>query len=218
MWQQRPGWEKQFVFSDQFVRSATLLFLLLNPFLISIYLLDLIQDLSWRAFTRVMLGGTLIGGAFLLVFGMVGDALFRHVLQVRFASFLLFGGIAFLIVGLRFFFQGVDALKTIRGRAGNVAGSIAIPTIIGPGTVSASISAGSHLPTGQAILAIVAPLIASVATICVFKRVHDLVHEQYESIVTQYIHVVGRISALVIGTIAVEMILRGIEMWLAPNG
>lgn len=46
------------------------------------------------------------------------------------------------------------------------------------------------------------------------KALHDSVRNRYERYVERYIDIVGRISALVIGTIAVEMILKGIDMWL----
>ena len=45
------------------VSSALLLFALLNPFLMSIYLLDLITDLPRAVFVRVLARGALISGA-----------------------------------------------------------------------------------------------------------------------------------------------------------
>jgi multiple antibiotic resistance protein len=41
------------------------------------------------------------------------------------------------------------------------------------------------------------------------------VRKRQERLVERYVDIVGRISALVIGTIAVDMILRGIDIWLA---
>ena len=38
--------------------------------------------------------------------------------------------------------------------------------------------------------------------------------QQDERLVDRYVDTVGRISALVTGTIAVDMILKGIDIWL----
>lgn len=205
------------MFSEEFIRSATLLFVLLNPFFISVYLLDLIQDMAWPVFASVLTRGAVISGVVFIAFALLGDALFTNVLQVRFASFLLFGGIVFLVVSLRSFFTGADALRELRGHPDHVASSIAMPFMIGPGTVSASVSAGSQLSAGHASLAVVIPVFVSVAAVLALKRTYDLIHQRYESLVTRYIDVTGRIMSLVTGTIAVEMIFRGMEMWWAQT-
>ena len=196
-----------------FIKSATLLFVLLNPFFISVYLLDLIQEMAWTAFSAVLLKGAMISGAVFVTFALVGETIFTQVLQVRFASFLIFGGLIFIIVSLRYFFTGAEALRELRGNPDTVAGSIAMPFMIGPGTVSASVWAGHRLPAGLAIVAVLLPVAASVVAVVALKRVYDLIHQRREAIVTRYLDVIGRIMALVTGTIAVEMIFRGLETW-----
>jgi len=136
------------------------------------------------------------------------------VLQVRFAAFLMFGGIVFLVLGLRYLTQGAKMIETLRGPPEHLAGSIAMPFMIGPGTVSASVLAGARLPIGYAALAIIAALTAACLMLIVFKYLHDYLKSRRESVLERYVEIAGRISALVIGTIAVEMILKGIELWL----
>ena len=138
-------------------------------------------------------------------------------LQVRFASFLLFGGGVFLIVAVQYFMNGAEALRGLRGSPQHVAGSIALPFMIGPGTVSASVLAGSRLDFLWAALAIVCAMATSIACVLLLKRLHDTVKQRHEAYVERYIDIVGRISALVIGTIAVEMVLKGIDLWLGET-
>ena len=57
--------------------SFLLLFALLNPFLMSIYLIDLITDLKMRVFFRVLARGALISGVVFILFAWGGDAIFR---------------------------------------------------------------------------------------------------------------------------------------------
>lgn len=203
--------------NDQFIRSATLMLVLLNPFFMSIYLLDLIQDLSWPKFARAVLHGSTISCLVFVGIALAGDVFFTNVLQVRFSSFLIFGGAVFLLVSIRSFFLGPDSLRSLRGKPEASGGSIAIPFMIGPGTLSASVSAGTALPTIEIIPAIVVPVFLSMATVTGFKKLHDLIQHRgadYEQKINRYIDATGRIMSLVTGTIAVEMLLRGIEQWL----
>ncbi|MEX0702918.1 MAG: MarC family protein [Planctomycetales bacterium] len=197
-----------------FAESALLLFVLLNPFLMSIYLLPLIQKLGPADFGRVLLRAAAIAGTVFALFAWAGDAVFQDVLQARFAAFLIFGGVVFVLIALRMVHEGGGAIETFRGPAKHVAGAVAMPFMVGPGTVSASVLAGSKLPVPAAILAIAVTLSAVVVSLLAMKAIHDWVSVRSERLVERYVEVVGRISAIVIGTIAVEMLLQGVDLWL----
>lgn len=201
---------------EAYVKSTTLMFVLLNPFLMSIYLMDLMQDLDGRTFFRVLTRAVLISGTVFAAFAALGDVIFTDMLQARFASFLIFGGIVFLLVGIRFVFSGSDSLRALRGSAKHVSGSIAMPFIIGPATVSASILAGMRMPALLAVASIATALVLAVASLVALKWLLDVAHQRNEGIVNRYIDIVGRAMALVIGTLAVEMVLQGLDAWLAP--
>jgi multiple antibiotic resistance protein len=200
--------------SDPLVASLLLLFALLNPFLMSVYLIDLITDLPRAVFVRVLARGALISAAVFALFAWSGDALFSNVLHVRFASFQVFGGLIFLLIGARFVFSGADAMRATRGQPEHLAGSIAMPFMIGPGTVSASVVVGARLPLLHAIGVIFATLVATVALVAAIKLAHDFLKERNARLIDRYVEVVGRISALIIGTFAIEMIFEGVGTWL----
>jgi multiple antibiotic resistance protein len=46
------------------------------------------------------------------------------------------------------------------------------------------------------------------------KLLHDFVLPRSEPLVNRYIEITGRISALYVGTVAVEMIMRGLGTWV----
>ena len=198
-------------------RSATLLFVLLNPFLLSIYLLELVATLDPKTFRRVLARAGLISTAVFVVFALTGDAMFRDVLQVRFASFLVFGGVVFLLIGIRFVMSGQLAIEQLRAPPEHIAGAIAMPFMIGPGTVSASILAGARQPALWATLAIVLAMMAVVVCLVALKALHDRVKASHAKLVERYVDIVGRLSALVVGSIAIDMILNGIELWLSAE-
>lgn len=200
---------------NTFARSTTLLVVLLNPFLMSVYLLDLIEKLDDETFFATLIRGVVIATIVFSVFAVGGDAIFSNVLQVRFASFLIFGGIVFLVVGLRFIQVGPEALAELRGNPEHIAGSIAMPFMIGPATVSASVLAGARLPILWAVGSIAAAMVVMVLGLLAIKWLHGVVRQRNASLVERYVDIVGRASALLIGTIAVDMILNGMESWWA---
>ena len=195
------------------LQSLTLFFALLNPFLLSIYLIDLITDLDTKTFYRVLMRASLISGCVFWLFAWGGEAIFTDYLQVRFASFQLFGGIIFLMIGVRFVFSGVDAIRATRGPPEHLAGSIAMPFLIGPGTVSAAVVIGSRHDFVSSGAIIFGTLALTMSLVVGLKVVHDYVKERKARLIDRYMEVVGRISALLIGTIAVEMIMIGGGSW-----
>ncbi len=201
-----------------FVSSVLLLLMLLNPFLLIIYLIDLIEDLDTREFRRVLIRAGMISGCVFAVFALLGDFIFDDLLQARFASFQIFGGIIFLLIGIQFVFTGPEALRKIRGAPEHIAGSIAMPIMIGPATVSASILIGSRVSAGLAVIGIFGAVALTVATILVLKRLHDFVRPRNGKLIERYIEVMGRITALVVGTFSIEMIMQGVGSWLAYLG
>jgi small neutral amino acid transporter SnatA (MarC family) len=201
--------------TEQFIKAGLLLFLLLNPFLVILYMVDLVQNLSPREFARSLFHAGAISACVFIVFAILGEAIFRDILQARFASFQVFGGIIFLMIGIQFVFQGDSAISGLRGEATNIAGSIAMPIMIGPGTVSASVLAGKQLPVPLAALCIAGVVFLSISLMILLKYIHDLVIPRNEQIIQRYIEVTGRIMALVVGTFAIEMIMRGVFSWIA---
>lgn len=198
-----------------FFRSTTLLFMLLNPFLLVVYLIDVFNKLPSRTFRSVVMRAGIISTMVFSIAAILGDVLFRDVLQAEFASFQVFGGIVFLLIGLRFVFQGNSAIKGLRGESRYIAGSIAMPLMIGPGTIGASIVVGKRLSQVNAVLSIMLAVVVSVGLMILLKHIHDFVRARNEELLQRYIEIAGRVTALVVGTFAIEMIMRGVATWMS---
>lgn len=200
-----------------FVQALLFFLALLNPFLLSLYLLDFIVRLPAAVFARVLVRGVMIGGAVFSLFALTGDRLFSLLLQVHFSSFQIFGGILFLLVGIDFFFNGPRAIGNVRGEPEHLAGSIAMPFLIGPATVSAAIMIGSRLQAEEALAVVWLTMVAVVLGLVVLKYAHDHMRDRNARLVDRYVDITGRVSALMIGTFAVEMIITGLlRHWPAP--
>lgn len=200
---------------EPFVKSSTFLLLLLNPFLVVVYLIDVVEKMSSGQFAAVMARASIISIGVFSTFAVLGDVVFASIIHAEFASFQIFGGIIFLLIGIQFVFKGNTAIEGLRGESTHIAGAIAMPIMIGPGTISASVVAGKNLAPWPAVLAVATAVVISVLVIVILKKVHDYVRPRNSRLVERYIEVAGRITALFVGTISVEMIMQGMSVWLS---
>jgi multiple antibiotic resistance protein len=196
-----------------YLRSAALLLVLLNPFLVIVYLVDLVEKLDRGQFMRVLIRAGLISSVVFCLFAILGDAVFSSVIQAEFASFQIFGGIVFLLIGLQFVFRGPKAIEILQGESQHVAGAIAMPVMIGPGTISASVVIGQRQTPLAATIIVVLTVIASIIVMLALKGLHDFVRPRNEPLVQRYVEIAGRITALFVGTVSVEMIMQGVRAW-----
>lgn len=194
--------------------SGSLLLALLNPFLLVVYLVDVMKTLSPGAFRGVMIRAGLIAGAVFCSFALLGDAIFSRVIQAEFASFQIFGGVIFVLIGIQFVFRGPGAIEILRGESAHVAGAVAMPVLIGPGTISACVIIGQRNDPLVACTAVLGAVVASLLIVTLLKSVHDYVRPRSERLVERYIEVGGRITALYVGTVAIEMLMQGISTWM----
>ena len=196
------------------VRSATLLLILLNPFLVIIYLVDMVEKLDQRKFAKVLIRAGSIAGTVFCCFAIVGDAVFSRILHAEFASFQIFGGVVLLLIGLQFVFRGPTAIEVLRGESEHLAGAIAMPVLIGPGTISASVILGEGHPPLSACGAVLLAVTTSILLMVILKAIHDYLRPRKARLVQRYVEVGGRIAALYVGTVSIDMIMRGVQTWM----
>lgn len=202
---------------EEIIKSAALMFVLLNPFLLIVYLTGIVQKLDQKEFTQVLLRASIIASIVFCGFAILGDAIFVRFMQVEFASFQIFGGIVFFLIGLQFVFRGPTAIEILQGESKHLAGAIAMPVFIGPGTISAAIIIGKKHDPVTACGIVIAMVFVCAGTIILLKLLHDALLPRKEAIVQRYIEIAGRVTALVVGTIAIDMIMRGLNTWISKS-
>lgn len=193
------------------LHSFALFFSLLNPFLMSIYMLGIIRNSDAKTFNMALIQGSLISLVVFIIFAKTGEAFFNDVLHVRFESFQIFGGIIFLVIGYRYVFEGADTIGVMRGAPNHLAGTIAMPFMIGPGTISAAVITGVRLSLMEMIIVIFITLFLTCSILILMKYAHDHLQHKYSNYIDLYVDIVGRLAALLIGTIAIDMIVTGVE-------
>ena len=187
--------------------------MLLNPFLVVVYLIDIMEKMEISTFRQVLFRAGIISSIVFCFFAVFGDTVFSDIIQMEFASFQIFGGIVFLLIGLQFVFVGPQAIEILRGESEHLAGAIAMPVLIGPGTISVSVIIGKRLDPLWAGISIISAVAASIVIILLLKSLHDIVRTKDERLIQRYIEIAGRITALYVGTVSVEMIMQGIRTW-----
>jgi len=196
------------------ISSSVLLLMLLNPFLVVVYLIDVMEKMESITFRQVLLRAGVISSVVFCMFAIIGDTIFSKIIHVEFASFQIFGGIVFLLIGLQFVFRGPQAIEILRGESEHLAGAIAMPVLIGPGTVSVSVLIGKKLDPLMASISIFSAVAISIVIILLLKYLYDIVRTRHERLIQRYIEIAGRITALYIGTVSLEMIIQGIRTWV----
>lgn len=187
--------------------------MLLNPFLVVVYLIDVMEKMERTTFRHVLIRAAFISSIVFSVFAILGDAIFSDILHVDFASFQIFGGIIFLLIGLQFVFRGPKAIEILNGESEHLAGAIAMPVLIGPGSISVSVIIGKRLDPLMACLSILFAVSICVVIILLLKYLHDIARARHERLIQRYIEIAGRITALYVGTVSIEMIMQGIHTW-----
>lgn len=198
-----------------FLDSSILLLMLLNPFFVILYLIDVIRKKTFWQFTHILISAGILSFCVFSAFAILGDVIFISIFQAEFASFQIFGGVIFLIIGIQFVFKGTTSIDILRGDSSDLKGAIAMPVMIGPGTISASVLAGQRLDSGTAILSIFVAISLSIIVMILLKALHDYVRPKNEKLIESYAENAGRIMALYIGTFSVEMVMKGVRAWIS---
>lgn len=191
-------------------KLATYFIVLINPFSQVLYMWDLMKELTWREFASVYARASLLSFGVFAVFSLTGDILVVHVFQVRTDALRVFGGLIMLLIALRFFTHGAGSSMLNREDAHQLAPSIALPYMVGPGTIWVSIMLGRSLPMPIDLAHIVVVLALNLTFVAAFHNVITHIESAKETLLGSYFHILMRTNGLFIGAIGVEMILSGL--------
>jgi len=197
--------------------TATLLLVILNPFALSVYLFEVLREHPFKLVAGMLLRALLIAGIVLSAFALGGERLLTDLLHVRFFAFQIFGGIVFLIIGIKFILEGAGTVTLLRGEPAQLAGTVAMPFLIGPGTISAAALAGVRHGAVGGIVVVLVALVATGLVLSVLKFFFDRVKERNAALLERYAEIAGRVSGLMAGSISIEMIATGLESWLKTS-
>lgn len=195
--------------------SITTFFATIGPVEAAVLFATLTPAMDRRARNAIALKATLIAGAILLVFTLLGEPLLRQ-LGVSIAALQTAGGIILLIIALDMIFARPGSafrLTPLEGEEAQHKDDIAVfpiatPLLAGPGAMSAGIlmAANAHGSPAGLMLVAVALLAVMVVTYALLLISHDL--NRLLGITAQ--RVLMRVFGILVAAIAVQAVFTGV--------
>lgn len=196
------------------VTNSLLPFLaILNPFALCLYLVGVMEDLEYRELLKVLVISSLTSLAVFWLFVIFGNSLLR-VVGVSPPSLRIFGGIIFFVVAYNYVTKGFKGAEVLRGSLDELPSAIALPYMIGAGTITQSIIIGDNLPGWLGMMVVAVAVATTFLAILIFKRLRDMMRGAREPVFDRWVNILSRINGLVIGAVSTEMVIAGIHnLW-----
>ena len=200
--------------------AAILSFLvMLNPFALFLYLKPLMKDLSKAEFRSVFLKATIISMSIFLIFLLFGDVFFTMVFRINFESFRIFGGIVLFSFAYIFIVQGKKAFLQIKGDLQELASEIALPFMVGAGTISLTILMADQLELWEGLLSLFIILLVNFVIIMGLKLLRENMRsKKVQTAFDMNMELLLRINGFFLGAIGVDMVVTGISNLVQAGG
>ncbi len=194
------------------ISSLIELLVMLNPFALFLYLEPVRKDLNQRVFFRVILNASLISLVICFLFFFTGEFIFKQVLYIEFQSFRIFGGIIIFSYAYFYIIRGQRALIMIKENLNDLASEIALPFMVGAGTISLSILLSYRHEKWQGILVLVSVFIINYVLILFFTWLRSGIRaKRLKTAFDKNMEVLLRLNGFFIGAIGINMIMTGVK-------
>ncbi|MCC9166532.1 MarC family protein [Pontibacter harenae] len=191
---------------------------MLNPFALFLYLKPVMNDLSDSDFRAVFLKASLISFFIYLAFLLFGDVVFQKVFRINFESFRIFGGIVLFSFAYIFIVQGKKAFIQIKGDLHDLASEIALPFMVGAGTISLTILMSEQMELWQGALSLALIMLANFIIIMGLKQIRrGMRSKSVQTAFDKNMELLLRINGFFLGAIGVDMVVTGISNLMAAS-
>ena len=184
-----------------------LMLVVINPFAQLVYLQDYMREMDSKEFTKTHLQASYLAYGVFLLFAFLGDVILDHVFQIHLESLQIFGGLIMLNIAYRYIVVGAESNKMFRGAVVDPAQEIALPYMVGAGTVWISILMGQRHQWYETMLSIGGVLLINFVVIVGVQWNLKRLEKQKGTVVGKYFSILQRTMALFIGAVGVEMIM-----------
>ncbi|WP_299825951.1 MarC family protein [uncultured Pontibacter sp.] len=192
---------------------------MLNPFALFLYLKPVMGDLSDADFRNVFVKASLISFSIYLVFLLFGDLVFQRVFRINFESFRIFGGIVLFSFAYMFIVQGKKAFIQIKGDLHDLASEIALPFMVGAGTISLTVLMSEQLELWQGTVSLAVIMLINYLIIMGLKQVRrGMRSKKVQLAFDKNMELLLRINGFFLGAIGVDMVVTGISNVMRSSG
>lgn len=183
--------------------------ILLNPFALFVYLIPLKKERGIKEFASIMMRASAISFVIYALFAIFGVKIFQ-LLNIDFESFRIFGGIVLASVALSFILQGKKSMIATRGELSQIAAEIALPFIVGVGTITQSILIGEVLSSMQSLIVLVLVMITNFLIVCGLAYFRHVLKPQLKEVLDKNAEIMLRINGFIVGAYGVNLIVQGL--------
>ncbi|QGY47032.1 MarC family protein [Maribellus comscasis] len=194
------------------ISSIIEILVMLNPFALFLYLEPIRKDLTHKSYLLVIFKASLISFFVCLLFFFFGDIIFRKIFAINFESFRIFGGIIIFSYAYIFIVRGEKALIMIKENLDDLASEIALPFMVGAGTISLSILLSQKHSYLIGSLALIIIFTVNFLILFLLKKFRDSIEKRkFKKAFDKNMEVLLRLNGFFIGAIGVNMMLTGIK-------
>jgi multiple antibiotic resistance protein len=188
------------------VKAVIALFIIVDPFGNVPIFMSLTESMAESQRRKVFNTAVLVGFILLLVFAFTGQEIFL-VFGISIYSFEVAGGLLLLIISIRILISG-SLHENVESPESIGAVPIAMPLLVGPGAITATILNLQNFGIAVTILSV---LVVLILTWIILRFVGSI----YRILGKTGSVVIARVMALLIAAIAIQYILVGVSHFLA---
>ncbi len=185
---------------------------MLNPFAMFLYLRPVMKELDDKTFYKVLWKASFISFIIFALFLFSGNFLFENVFHINFESFRVFGGIIIFSFSYLFIVGGRKALVQLKEDLDDLASEIALPFMIGAGTISLTLLMAYEISMMAAFLGIILILSLNFLTIGFLKFFKDHIRSKnFQIAFDKNMELLLRLNGFFLGAIGINMIVTGLN-------
>lgn len=196
------------------ISSVVAFLVMLNPFAMFLYLSSVREELNIRDFLKVLFRATLISFTVFLVFMLTGNFLFTDIFQIEFSSFRMFGGVIIFSFAYLFIIKGQKAFIMMKGSLDDLAEEIALPFMVGAGTIYMAVLMAKELPLYEALIGLVVVMTINYLIILFLTLIRDALPKKDLRIAfDKNMGILLRLNGFFLGAIGINMIFEGARVF-----
>ena len=185
---------------------------MINPFALFLYLEPIRKDLNHKDFLKVIAKATLISFVVCLIFFYLGNFVFQNIFQINVESFRIFGGIVLFSFSYLFIVKGQEALIMMKEDLDNLASEIALPFMVGAGTISLSILLSQEMSYFLGTTTLIIIFLVNFLLLMFLIKLRKMMDTKRIKIAfDKNMGVLLRLNGFFIGAMGIDMILTGIN-------
>jgi multiple antibiotic resistance protein len=193
------------------IASAVAFLVLLNPFALFIYLQPVMRELSRKDFMKVLFNASVVSLLIFEFFAVGGEFFFDRILQIRFEAFRIFGGVIIFSFAFMYIIHGRRSLIDMKEDLDDLASEIALPFMIGAGTISLSILMGHHFRPVKSFVLLTAILSLNYLIILGLMYARQQFSTQLKVAFDKLMETSLRLNGFFVGAIGLNMIITGVN-------